>query len=187
MRVYLIRHGMTEANEKRLYCGFTDLPLSKYGREQLVTLKKTVIYPEAEMYVTSGLTRTSDTLHILYDREPDVIIKEFKEMNFGEFEMKSHDDLCEKPVYKKWIKADAGVACPCGESRDAFENRVMAGLEKLSGLNATSVVICHGGVIALIMRKLFSDQRNFYEWQPDFGRGYTIDIIGSSATLIAEL
>ena len=35
MTVYLIRHGKTEANEKRLYCGSTDLPLSEKGREEL--------------------------------------------------------------------------------------------------------------------------------------------------------
>ena len=31
MRIYLIRHGKTEANERRLYCGSTDLPLSRQG------------------------------------------------------------------------------------------------------------------------------------------------------------
>ena len=28
MRILLLRHGITEANEKHLYCGSTDLPLS---------------------------------------------------------------------------------------------------------------------------------------------------------------
>ena len=28
MTIYLIRHGKTEANEKHLYCGSTDLSLS---------------------------------------------------------------------------------------------------------------------------------------------------------------
>lgn len=35
MTIYLIRHGKTEANEKRLYCGITDLPLSEAGRDEL--------------------------------------------------------------------------------------------------------------------------------------------------------
>ena len=38
MTIYLIRHGKTEANEKRLYCGSTDLPLSEAGREELRNL-----------------------------------------------------------------------------------------------------------------------------------------------------
>jgi hypothetical protein len=39
MTVYLIRHGKTEANEKWLYCGSTDLPLSQKGREELTEIK----------------------------------------------------------------------------------------------------------------------------------------------------
>ena len=35
MSIYLIRHGRTEANEKWLYCGSTDLSLSEKGRKEL--------------------------------------------------------------------------------------------------------------------------------------------------------
>ena len=38
MRIYLIRHGKTEANERRLYCGSTDLPLSRQGAAELAQL-----------------------------------------------------------------------------------------------------------------------------------------------------
>ena len=33
MTVFLIRHGRTLANEQHLYCGSTDLPLSRAGRD----------------------------------------------------------------------------------------------------------------------------------------------------------
>ena len=35
MKILLLRHGLTEANEKHLYCGSTDLPLSPAGRAAL--------------------------------------------------------------------------------------------------------------------------------------------------------
>ena len=35
MTIYLIRHGKTLANERKLYCGSTDLSLSEQGREEL--------------------------------------------------------------------------------------------------------------------------------------------------------
>lgn len=185
MRLNIIRHGMTEANERHLYCGFTDIPLSKLGRQSLTRLKETIIYPTADLYITSGLIRASETLSILYDREPDVVMEEFKEFNFGDFEMKSYDELKDKAEYQHWIN-DGSVRCPNGESRDIFENRVMAGLNKLSVMieaklqsdtwHESAVVVCHGGVIALIMERLFPDQKNFHDWQPDFGRGYTLNI-----------
>ena len=40
MIIYLIRHGRTEANEKWLYCGSTDLSLSEKGREELAGFYK---------------------------------------------------------------------------------------------------------------------------------------------------
>ena len=40
MRLYLLRHGLTEANAKRLYYGKTDLPLSPEGRAQLLAREK---------------------------------------------------------------------------------------------------------------------------------------------------
>ena len=34
-RISIIRHGMTEANEKGIYIGKTDLPLSSKGASEL--------------------------------------------------------------------------------------------------------------------------------------------------------
>ena len=188
MRLHIIRHGMTEANEKHLYCGHTDLPLSGQGRNSLVALKETLIYPTAAIHITSGLTRTFETLYILYERKPDLIIEEFKEMDFGDFEMKSYEDLKDEPAYQHWINGGSSATCPRGESRDGFKNRVTAGLNKLSCLNAESaIVVCHGGVIVSIMEQLFPTEKNFYEWQPGFGRGYTFDIYHGGATLVSEL
>ena len=42
MKMILIRHGKTEANEKHLYCGSTDLPLSEGGKSELTERKNTV-------------------------------------------------------------------------------------------------------------------------------------------------
>ena len=37
-KIYLIRHGITEGNEKRWYYGGADLPLTEGGREALKAL-----------------------------------------------------------------------------------------------------------------------------------------------------
>jgi len=173
-----IRHGATEANEKRIYCGFTDIPLSEVGKAALFRLRLNQIYYPADICVTSGMKRANETLRILYEKEPYLILEEFKEFNFGEFEMKSHDELCSSADYIQWIESNCETACPGGENRADFINRIVAGLARLAQLDADSIVIvCHGGVIADIMAFLFPDeQRLFYEWQPDFGRGYAVEI-----------
>ena len=58
MTIYLIRHGKTEANEKHLYCGSTDLPLSETGKEELCKLKYDI---KNVRFLTSGMSRTNET------------------------------------------------------------------------------------------------------------------------------
>ena len=188
MTLHFIRHGLTEANEKRLYCGHTDVPLSKKGRQEIVMLKEKVAYPSASVYVSSGLKRATETLQLLYNREPDVIIDEFMELNQGDFEMKSHDDLKDIPEYQRWINDIDNIACPNGESKPVFNNRVKAGFEKLLKLKTDSaVILCHGGVIVSILEQFFPGQKSFYEWQPENGRGYTLEANNGIADLISAI
>ena len=50
-RIHLIRHGMTEANERGLYIGKrTDLPLSAVGLRDLLDKKAEAIYPAATRF-----------------------------------------------------------------------------------------------------------------------------------------
>ena len=44
-KIHLIRHGLIEANEKGLYLGKTDLPLSALGLRDLLDKKQTAVYP----------------------------------------------------------------------------------------------------------------------------------------------
>lgn len=176
MKIRLIRHGKTEANEKRLYCGATDLPLSEQGIVELQQMKTRADLSFACLYITSGLKRAIQTIEILYGRTPDIIMRDFDEMNFGEFEMKSYDNLKNEPDYIRWITKNENVCCPGGESRKIFAERVARGLGEMLLFDTEHIVaVFHGGVIAAIMEKLFPGQKNFYEWQPGFGKGYTLE------------
>ncbi|MGI6235680.1 MAG: histidine phosphatase family protein [Christensenellales bacterium] len=56
MILHLIRHGKTYANEQRLYCGQTDLPLSDTGAAEITQLARAGIYPARDglkMYIVS--------------------------------------------------------------------------------------------------------------------------------------
>ena len=181
MHIHLIRHGKTLANELRLYCGRSDPKLSAGGIAELLSLKKLGIFPKNnDIYFTSGLKRSEHTLNILYGSKHRQIIPQLSEYNFGEFEMKSHEELSGRADYQSWINDETGkISCPSGESKQDFNRRVSEGYEKLyslveSGLSTSVLVICHGGVIACVMEKLFPDTKNFYEWLPKPGRGYTL-------------
>ena len=152
MTIYLIRHGRTEANDNWLYCGSTDLPLSEKGREELSQIHYDI---KNVRFLTSGRSRTNETLKILFG---DVAYEEdsrFREVDFGVFEMRSYYEIQEDPDYQAWLEGDneANVP-PNGESGLQMKQRV---LEAFSEIKEDTVVICHGGVIAAIMEHLFPD------------------------------
>lgn len=172
--IYLIRHGCTETNEKKLYCGSTDLPLSEEGKRSLQQLSYQV--PEDCIYMTSGMKRTEQTLEILFGKVPFQIDRRFREIDFGIFEMKSYEELKNNPDYQKWISGDNEKNVPPGgESGLQMRERVLEGLQDLKNETEEVVLITHGGVIAAIMAELFpEEEKSRYEWQPRPGHGYVL-------------
>ena len=184
MKLLLIRHGLTEANEKHLYCGATDLPLSAAGRAALEAKKADGTLPALSelsgdrRVLTSGLLRCEQTLSLLYGEIPHETDADLREMDFGAFEMRSYEEMKEDPDYIAWISGDneANVA-PGGESGNLVKARVLAALDRLLRDRRDALIVTHGGVIAHIMAALFPEEgKNRYEWQPEPGGGYEIDL-----------
>lgn len=179
MILHFIRHGKTLANEKQLYCGSTDTALCDNGVQELLKLKKQGIYPVAQVCMVSGLLRTTQTANILFENPALIEIPALCEISFGEFEMRSYEELKTIPSYQNWISDIELKAPPGGQSKPEFIKRVMRGFFEAQSVCKTQalssgVIVTHGGVIATIMESLFSGQKNFYEWQPACGRGYTL-------------
>ncbi len=179
MRLILIRHGRTEANERHLYCGSTDLPLSEGGRRELGALRASGILPPLEgmRVVTSGARRCEETLFALYGAIPHESEQAFRETDFGDFEMRSYEELKNDPAYIAWITGDNEAnVCPHGESGNRMRDRVLAALNLLILDGRPTAVFTHGGPIASVMDSLFPEEgKNRYQWQPEPGRGYVVD------------
>lgn len=180
LNLYLLRHGKTLANEKKLYCGFTDLLLSEKGIEELALLKEKISYPEAEKYFTSGALRANDTIGILYENKDFEEVKGFFEYNFGDFEMKSYEELKDNKDYINWITDKSlNFKCPGGESKEEYRKRIkeefVIFIKKIKDVNS-ALVISHGGTIGTILEEFYDSNKSFYEWQPSYGRGYKLEI-----------
>lgn len=170
MIVYLIRHGKTEANEKYLYCGSTDLSLSDGGKEEL----KNVHYNVKNVrFLSSGMKRANETLQILFGDVTYEVDPRFREVDFGIFEMHSYEQLKNTPEYQAWLAGDNDANIPPnGESGLQMNARVLAAFSEIKD---DTCIITHGGCIASIMEHLFPGEgKNRYEWQPKNGRGYII-------------
>jgi alpha-ribazole phosphatase len=186
-KIHLIRHGMTEANKGKMYYGSTDVPLSSEGVNIIADLAAAGKYPKAgeAMLYTTGLLRTEQTFFLIYGCKDHREIPELREYKFGDFEMKTHEQLLDNEAYQAWINDNEGMTpCPNGESPVEFRSRISAGFadilefhQKAENRERRSIIVCHGGVISHIMGICFPNvEKNIFQWQPEPGRGYTIHI-----------
>ncbi len=176
MKIWLIRHGATVANERRLYCGRTDLPLSESGRARLKRPAPGAV--RAERYITSGLRRCDETMELLFGRPPGEVVPELREIDFGAFEMRGYEELKDDPDYQVWLTGDNEKNVPPGgESGEQMRARALAAFEAVTADGRDAVIVTHGGVIAAVMARLFPEEgRDRYSWQPRPGEGYELDI-----------
>ncbi|MBQ7661406.1 MAG: histidine phosphatase family protein [Clostridia bacterium] len=188
MKLILVRHGMTLAGEKHLYCGKTDLSLSARGVRQLQ--KRRGDLPPLDLAalrcVSSGMKRCEETLEIYFGALPHEIDPAFCEMDFGAFEMRSYAEMQNDPAYIAWISGDneANIA-PGGESGNRMRARVLSGLARLLADGRDTLLVTHGGVIAVLMAHLFPEEnKNRYAWQPPPGGGYVVDLTAHAYTLL---
>lgn len=176
MKLILIRHGKTAANDLRLYCGKTDIGLSDNGIKELENIKYALDITGMRV-ITSGKKRCEQTLLLLFGDVPHESDPAFCEMDFGAFEMRSYDEMKNDGDYIAWISGDneKNVA-PGGESGEIMQKRVFEGLDRLLIDGRNTLLITHGGVIAAVMSRLFpGENKNRYEWQPAPGGGYEAD------------
>ena len=119
------------------------------------------------------MKRTNETLRILFGDVPYDVDTRFREVDFGDFEMHSYEQLKVRPDYQAWLMGDNEVNVPPnGESGEQMTRKVLAALGEI---REDTCIVTHGGVIAAIMAHLFpAENKNRYEWQPKPGCGYAI-------------
>lgn len=174
-KVLLLRHGLSEAGKQKKYSGWSNTPLCEEGRLLLQKLS----YPKANAYYSSPSIRATETLQILFGSASYSTLPGLQEASFGDFEGCTYEELKGRTDYQRWISDTSGeIAPPGGESRNQHRGRVVAAFDNiLRDSFQTAAVVCHGGSIVQIMEHFFPGQKDFYEWQPECGRGWLLHLI----------
>ncbi|MCR4890391.1 MAG: histidine phosphatase family protein [Ruminococcus sp.] len=152
-RISVIRHGLTDANEMGIYIGKTDMPLSSKGAADLASKMDEFDYPSVHRVYTSPLLRCRETADILFPETEIVPVDEFRELDLGEFEGKTVEELLKRDDYKAWLKGGKDCRPPKGESLEEMTARTYVGLHNIimdmmeSGLTHCALVT-HGGIIS---------------------------------------
>jgi ribonuclease H / adenosylcobalamin/alpha-ribazole phosphatase len=197
--IVLLRHGVTEATERRLFSGTggADLPLTEVGASQAAASARWIRERfEPEVLLTSPLLRTRQTAQAVA-QATGLDVGEapgFAEVNFGEWDGFSFAEIGERwPIERDQWLASQDVAPPGGESFANAHERVMAALREVVRDHAgrTVVIATHVSPIKLIVKDILraapdalylmelspASVTHLVSWQPGGGtslRGFNI-------------
>ena len=176
MKLTLLRHGDTAGSRNDLYYGAADIPVLPDSLEMLAERAKTGVYPTAARYYTSGLLRTEQTFRALYGDVPHTQLPGLREMDFGDFEMKSYAELKDDPAFQTWCQDAEHNACPHGESAPQVLARNLAAIQPVLDAGEDAVCVIHGGVTAGLLMQWFGGIR--YDSPVAPGPGYQVTFEG---------
>ncbi|MDO4732096.1 MAG: histidine phosphatase family protein [Bacillota bacterium] len=174
MELYLIRHGKTPANEKHLYCGRTDVPLSEEGCAEA----KKIRYPfQPPLVYVSPMLRARQTATLLFPKAEQLIVDGLQEMDFGTFEGRSAEEMREDADYRKWVESGCLLPCPGGEDIMGFAQRIRQTLyplvqQALSRQEKELVIVSHGGSIMAAMASYAQPAQEYFHWYVENCSGY---------------
>ena len=182
-KLHLIRHGMTEGNLNGQYIGVTDIPITTNGIIELNDLRERGIYPKCGIVFSSPMVRATETAKIIFPDQEIIINDNLREINFGEFEGKTADELKDREDYTKWVSGELAAA-PGGETTIDFATRLCTGIGQIVRCMMdqevySAGVVMHGGAIMTLLSVAAVPRRRMAQWACGNGRGYTIRITPS--------
>ncbi len=168
-KILLIRHGQTEWNLRKRYCGSADLGLNACGKKEAEKLRKRLKDKPVHKIYSSDRIRAIETARIVFKRAGLEKIPGLSEMHFGIFEGLTYDEIMRKypVIYKRWLRDPYGITIPKGEGLREFKKRVVSAFKKIIALNAnkTVAVVCHGGAISIFLNHILKS-KDFWKQIP---------------------
>ena len=162
MRLWLVRHGETEANVAGLYSGHAPTPLTERGIAQAQSLSGLLRNVPFDNVLCSELERARHTTQlILAERDvPVCVMPELNEMFFGDWEMRHHRDLAREDAenYAVWCNDWQNATPTNGEGFQAFSQRVERFIAQLADYKDSQnlLVVSHQGVLSVLVARLLS-------------------------------
>lgn len=144
MRLWLVRHGVTEWSESGRLCGWADIPLNSVGRDQAISLRGRWSQARLAGVWTSDLIRAAEFAELAHgEATPD---RRLRELDFGDLEGLTWGE-CDQPTRLALTRFE-GFAAPGGETLAQLEDRIGDFLCTLT--QGDHLIFTHGGVIRLL-------------------------------------
>lgn len=149
MKIFVVRHCTTEYNEKRIYCGSTDIPLSDIGLSEAKRLSAVSKEYDFDLVLCSPLIRAKQTAEAIVGTRNIPIIYENRltERDFGDLEEKNVDR-----ADGKICRYSFAVKYPNGESNLQVAARIYRFLDEVKEkyFDKNIFIVSHGSVCRII-------------------------------------
>lgn len=159
--LYIVRHGQTDWNAKKLVQGQTDVPLNKAGEKQAKELGEKLKGITFDSVYSSDLLRAKKTAELI-SLEKKLVVgtsKLLRERRYGQLEGKPRTEL--DKIHKIWRKLDKIQRAKYKpfkqyETDEDSVSRLITFLREIavSYLNKTVLVVSHGGVMRALLNHL---------------------------------
>ncbi len=199
-QILLLRHGATAGNREGRYIGRTDEPLLASSREIFRQMCADGVLPRPERVYASPLRRCRETAEILFPGREILLVPDFVECDFGEFEGKNYAELNGNPAYQAFIDSGGELPFPGGESRAEMEERCVRAFSEILRENQPAgspvsvhpsicrdgfgdipetdqflALVVHGGTILSICHHFFGGDP--FSWKVGCGEGVLLTYI----------
>lgn len=189
MRLYIARHGQTDANAEHRYLGSLNPELNEVGRAQALALRLE-LPSSIDGIVVSPLLRARQTAEIINEHLnfPVHTIECFRERNVGVFEgltqveaRQRHPELWAQNITRHWH-----LSPPDGESIAAIFTRTHSGLLQLIETSASEslLLVAHGFIAKTLRALVRKDYSDFYDWQLNNGQLLMLDNIETALNYV---
>lgn len=168
--ILFIRHGTTAWNMEKKYLGHTDIALLPDAERELASLREQLSNVSWDTVYCSDLLRCQQTLAQIRPcpLEQVKLDPRLREVDFGQWEGLTYDQLKDNPQYRDWIDTPQDVTPPEGESWQAFTARIDSFLQECLWADCSSmqsreagaptiIVVTHGGVIRYALSRLIAN------------------------------
>lgn len=162
MKLWLVRHGQTQANLDGLYSGISETSLTEKGILQAETVSNMLNNVAFDKVLCSELSRAQHTTQLILQQRNVPVVTEprLNEMNFGDWEMRHHRDLQHQDAenYAAWCNDWQNVVPKNGEGFQVFSRRVCEFATSLSLLpkQENVLIVSHQGVLSLLIATLLN-------------------------------
>jgi alpha-ribazole phosphatase len=178
-KFYLIRHGETDWNNKKILMGQSDIPLNSLGLQQAEGLAEYFKNIKVDYIYSSDLSRALKTAETIAAKSGLPVIKDkmLRECSAGNLEGLSYTDMIERfPEELNLYKNDVmGYTPPGGESHSDFIARVATYFKELIARHQgqSLAIVTHGGVVRALLGYILSI--DFKMASPHFSHSFRVD------------